>query len=116
MVARPSLLPAPPRLRIQHAVDLFYPVDVDTKLGHAVDLGIVQSRDDVWPVKKVISSHEKMGAIETRADHTYKYFEITRQSVADSKARLSKLLVVSMTMKGMSFLQATKYRRVAVGL
>ncbi len=42
--------------------------------------------------EKVISFHEKMGAIETREDPTYKYFEITRQSVADSKVRLSKLL------------------------
>ncbi|WP_241653203.1 GNAT family N-acetyltransferase [Pseudomonas alkylphenolica] len=41
---------------------------------------------------KVVSFHEKMGAIEVGEDPTYKYFEILQESVEASKARLSKLL------------------------
>lgn len=59
MVFPPSFCPAPPRLRVEHAVDLLHPVDVDAELGHAVDLGIVQPRDDVRPRRRI--EHPSLG-------------------------------------------------------
>lgn len=36
-------------MRVHHAADLFHPVYVHAELGHAIDLGVVQARDDVRP-------------------------------------------------------------------